>query len=132
MATSHSTIVSHHEVEPGSLAQYVFGFVWSLILTGVAYWLVSEHVASHHNALPHRVVLPILGALAIVQAMIQLIFFLHVGEERKPRWKSMVLWLTIVVILIVVLGSLWVMDNLNRHMRTQTEITNYMQDQDSL
>lgn len=131
-APSHQSVVSHHDIQPGSLAQYIFGFGWSVVLTGVAYWLVNVHVTSHHNTLPHPLLIPLLGGLAILQAIIQLIFFLHVGEETKPRWKAVTLWVMLVIVLIVVLGSLWVMSNLNRHMPTPTQITNYVQGQDSL
>ena len=33
-------------------------------------------------------------ALALLQAIVQLLFFLHVGQEAKPRWETLVfcLW----------------------------------------
>lgn len=57
-----------------------------------------------------------LGILAFGQFVVQLVYFLHLGTEQKPRWKLLVFWFMIVVVLIVVVGSLWIMYNLNYNM----------------
>jgi len=40
-------------------------------------------------------------------------FFLHVGEEAKPRWEIISFYFMVVVLFIVVLGTLWIMFDLN-------------------
>jgi len=54
-----------------------------------------------------------LFGLAIFQTLIQLVLFLQVGLESKPRWISISLIFTFIVILIVIGGSIWIMNNLN-------------------
>lgn len=55
----------------------------------------------------------ILMTLAVFQALIQLIFFLHLGIESKPRWNLMLFFFMVLVIFIVVSGSIWIMHNIN-------------------
>ncbi len=101
----------------GSLVSYVVGFVSSLVLTLAAYLLVLRHVHSGH-LWPSRHWLLAAGVvvLAIVQLVVQLVFFLHLSRESKPRWNLTVLLFAALVLLIVVFGSLWIMNNLNYHM----------------
>lgn len=95
---------------------YALGFVLSVLLTLAAYFLVVNHMLSEKV-----LVFTIIG-LAIIQLWVQLVMFLHLGQESGPRWK-MLSWLsTVSIILIVVIGSLWIMDNLSYHMPTDEEI----------
>ncbi|HEY6736937.1 MAG TPA: cytochrome o ubiquinol oxidase subunit IV [Candidatus Saccharimonadia bacterium] len=96
--------------------RYMLGFVVSVGLTLLAGWLVSQHLATHH-AWPPDSLLPVwLVGIALGQLLAQLILFLHVGEESKPRWKLMVMLFAALVVLVVVVGSIWIMNNLNYHM----------------
>jgi cytochrome o ubiquinol oxidase subunit IV len=54
-------------------------------------------------------------ALALVQLFIQLIFFLHLGRESKPRWNLSALAFAVIVVVILVFGSLWIMASLDYH-----------------
>jgi cytochrome o ubiquinol oxidase operon protein cyoD len=60
-----------------------------------------------------------------------MVFFLHVGSERKPRWKIGVMVLMLCFVLILVVGSIWIMNNLNYRM-TQRQVQQYLNSQDSL
>jgi cytochrome o ubiquinol oxidase subunit IV len=73
----------------------------------------------------------VLATLAVVQFVVQMVYFLHVGSERKPRWKAMVMWLMLVVVLILVVGSVWIMNNLNYRM-SEDQVRQYLKSQDSL
>lgn len=103
----------------GSLYSYVIGFILSLILTGVAYIIVTKHIFTG-NELVTAII-----ALAIAQVLTQLFFFLHLGRETKPRWKLVVLLFMLLVLGILVFGSLWIMQNLNYNMTPQ-DVTNYI------
>lgn len=103
---------------------YVTGFLLSISLTVVAYVLVMHSIS-------HRVLITSIVALAIVQCVVQLFFFLHLGRETKPRWKLAVLLTMLLVIAIIVAGSIWIMNNLNYRMTPQ-EINTYLHDQDGL
>lgn len=93
-----------------TLALYVSGFILSLILTDAAYLAVTEQLFSG------SVLMWIIIGLAILQVLVQLYFFLHLGRETKPRWKLVVLLFMLLVLFIVVFGSLWIMQNLDYNM----------------
>jgi len=104
-----------------TIARYTIGFVLSLLLTIVAYYYV---VARGDNPL----LLIVLAMLAIVQMIVQLVFFLHLGEETGPRYKLLSFGFMLIVLGIVVIGSIWIMVNLNQNMMhmSPSEKTNYM------
>jgi cytochrome o ubiquinol oxidase operon protein cyoD len=106
MSESHNTHQSTH----GSYAAYIVGFVLSVVLTLVAYFTIVNGWLSGRGALLF------VAALAIVQLLVQLLFFLHLGEERGPRWNLMSFLFAGLVVIIVVVGSLWIMHNLNHNM----------------
>lgn len=89
---------------------YVVGFVLSVILTLLAYTTVVAGAFSYQATVAWILV------FAVVQLFVQLIFFLHLGREAKPRWRIVVLAFGILVVAILVFGSLWIMDNLNYSM----------------
>lgn len=103
---------------------YVIGFVLSLAITLIAYWMVYAHSHGAQFSFPQAVLIPMLGILAFSQFVVQLVYFLHLGTEQKPRWKLVVFWFMIIVVLIVVVGSLWIMQNLNYNMMPAPENMN--------
>lgn len=109
-----------------TLGLYVSGYVLSLALTFTAY------VAATHRALAHRPLIALVAGLALAQFVVQLVFFLHVGRETRPRWKFVSFWFMVLVVLILVGGSLWIMSNLNYNMMSPQAVQRYMNDQDGL
>jgi cytochrome o ubiquinol oxidase operon protein cyoD len=99
-------IVAKHETAQGSVRSYTIGFALSLILTLAAYILVVN------DTFKGWTLAGVLAALAITQLIVQLIYFLHLGRESKPRWNLAVMLFAIMVVSIVVFGSLWIMKNL--------------------
>lgn len=112
--SKNHTNTAHSSVQAYS---YITGFVLSLILTVGAYLLVSQHVNGHHLYLTHKFLIGVVMALAMVQLMVQLVFFLHLGREDKPRWNLRVLMFAALVVSILVVGSLWIMANLDYNMQ---------------
>jgi len=92
----------------GSLQSYFIGFGTSLLLTGIAYL-----IALARGSISREVVVLTLAGLAICQAIAQVLFFLHVGEEPKPRWQTLVFLFMVLVLLIVLLGTWWIIFDLN-------------------
>lgn len=105
-----------------STGSYIVGFVMSLILTLTAYILVAKRHQSNHTL----IILVII--LSISQLLVQLVFFLHLGRESKPRWNLIVLSFAALIVGILVLGSLWIMNNLNYHHDnlTPSQTTDYI------
>lgn len=91
----------------GTFKSYAIGFATSFLLTILSFALViTEPFAKHY------IVYAIIG-LAIIQASVQLLFFLHLGQEAKPRWETLGFYFMLLVLLIIVLGTLWIMYDLN-------------------
>lgn len=114
---------AHPRDEHGTLASYVFGFVSSVVLTLAAYVAVTNQLLSGEFV---RILIVV---FALTQFIVQVVFFLHLGHETKPRWKLLVFCGMLLVVGILVGGSLWIMGNLNYHM-TPTQVQNYMNSQD--
>ena len=117
---------TEHEVGQGSLMSYTTGFISSVILTLAAYQLVVNQVLAGW-----ALIFTILG-LATVQLAVQLLFFLHLGRESKPRWNFLVFAFMVIVVVIVAGGSLWIMKNLNYRTMTPTETNTYLRDHEGL
>lgn len=104
----------------GTQKSYIIGFVLSLILTITAYLFVLRHVDSHHLVFSDGFLVALVSTLAISQLFVQLVFFLHLGRESKPRWNLVVMAFALIVVVILVFGSLWIMSNLNYHHQSMT------------
>ena len=118
-------IMASHEETKLKLHLYVIGFVSSLAITITAYLLVVHHAAAT-TTLETAVV-----ALALCQFLVQIYFFLHLGNETKPRWKLGVFVFMLGVVLIIVFGSLWIISNLNTRMTLPQQLQ-YMNNQDGI
>ncbi len=133
MNGGHKVVASSHDAARGSKAAYITGFVISVALTLVAFLLVHIHVAHRHEYPSDNFMMAVLPALAVVQLFVQMVFFLHLGRESKPRWNAMAFALALIVVLILVIGSLWIMSNLNyRMMSSPTMIREYLKSQGDL
>lgn len=104
-----------------TIQRYIMGFALSLALTLVAYFLVVNNEA-------HPWMLIVLGGLAVTQLAVQLLYFLHLDDEVGPRLKQLSFWFMALILLIVIVGSIWIMNNLNERMMdfSPAEKTNYM------
>src|SRR6266702_2416192 len=109
----------------GSLMSYSSGFVLSLLLTAGAYIVVTQHTFIG------GMLVAVIIMLAIVQVLIQMFLFLHLGSETKPRWKLAVLLFMLTVLGILVFGSLWIMQSLNYNMMSPEQMNLYMINQNS-
>lgn len=114
-----------------SMKSYIVGFALSVALTLTAYLFVSAHVSSAHHDFSHHFLIGIVMLLASIQLIVQLVFFLHLDREPRPYWNLQVLLFAAGVIAIVVIGSIWIMSNLNYRMMP-SEVNQYMRSQDSL
>jgi len=97
--------------EHGTLKGYLTGFILSVILTAIPFWFVMGDVFSS-TAL--TVVLILL--LGIVQIFVHLKYFLHMDSRAEGGWQLMSLFFTLILVVIVLVGSVWVMAHLNANM----------------
>jgi cytochrome o ubiquinol oxidase subunit IV len=89
-----------------SFKPLLFGFLLSVALTLVAYLIAVEHYLTSWS------LIFAIFALAGIQALIQFVFFLHLGIEKKPHWNMIMFLFMVGVVVVVIGGSLWIMHNL--------------------
>ncbi|KAG1385504.1 hypothetical protein G6F59_017366 [Rhizopus arrhizus] len=111
---SHSAAAAHghddHAAAHGSLKSYIIGFVLSLLLTFGSFGLVM------HGALSHTVTIIGVVALCVLQLLVQLVYFLHMGASKSARANLAAVVVTVLLIAIIVGGSAWVLYNMNVNM----------------
>lgn len=108
MSQTHTT--TQEGESHGSAASYVIGFVLAVILTVASFATVLSKAFSYWTALV------VLSILAVVQIVVHLVFFLHMNTSSKQRWVLMTFAVTVAMVLIVVVGSLFVLWNSQAHM----------------
>ena len=90
---------------------YATGFVLSVVLTAIPFWLVMAKVFDK----PSTTALVIL-AFAAVQIVVHMIYFLHMNTKSEGGWSLLALIFTVVLVVITLSGSIWVMYHLNHNM----------------
>ncbi|WP_159566032.1 cytochrome o ubiquinol oxidase subunit IV [Budvicia diplopodorum] len=105
-----NTVVDSSGASHGSVKSYLIGFVLSVILTAIPFWIVMTKAAG-----PSTLVVSV-ALFAVVQVVVHLVYFLHMNTKSEERWNFIALIFTGLIIAIVVVGSLWIMYNLNINM----------------
>ena len=127
MKHHNKVITSHFSPAVGGFAVYCLAFLFCLLASFVAFALATLEL------LDAATTVAIIGVLAVLQCAVQLRYFLHVGSETRPRWKLIIFWLLVVLGVIIVGGSLWIMDHLNYNMmHDPSSIDTYMSEQHDL
>lgn len=108
MSQTHTT--TQEGESHGSATSYIIGFVLAVILTVASFATVFSKAFSYWTALV------VLSILAVVQIVVHLVFFLHMNTSSKQRWILMTFAVTVAMVMIVVVGSLFVLWNTQAHM----------------
>ena len=85
----------------------IISFLVSLALTLIVYFFAVEDFL-----LLQPLAFTLIG-LGVVQTVVQLVFFFQIANEPKPRWNLMTLLFTVMVIVIIIGGSMWIMTNVS-------------------
>ena len=104
----------HHDDgghDHGTLKSYTVGFLLSVILTAIPFYLVMTKAFSS-NGTTAMVIL----AFAAVQIVVHMVYFLHMNTKSENGWTMLALIFTMVLVVITLSGSLWVMYHLNHNM----------------
>lgn len=94
-----------------TLRGYLTGFVLSVVLTAIPFWLVMNKVLGTTGATIFAIL-----ALGSVQIVVHMIYFLHMDAKSEGGWNLLALIFTLVLVVITLSGSLWVMFHLNQNM----------------
>ena len=109
---SHVEVLPDHEqAGHGSFRGYMTGFILSVILTAIPFWLVMGDVFSDSRWTAAAIMI-----LAVVQIVVHMIYFLHMNTKSEGGWTVLALIFTIVMVVIALTGSIWVMSHLNTNM----------------
>ncbi|CAN7603616.1 cytochrome o ubiquinol oxidase subunit IV [Pseudorhodoferax sp. LjRoot39] len=102
----------HGDVGPhSSMREYVIGFVLSVILTAIPFWLVMANVIQDRTT-----AILVLGGFAIVQVLVHMVYFLHMNGKVEGGWTMLSTMFTVVFVAIAIAGTLWVMFHMNANM----------------
>lgn len=102
----------HDDVGPhSSMREYVIGFVLSVILTAIPFWLVMANVIEHRTT-----AVLVLGGFAVVQILVHMVYFLHMNGKVEGGWTMLSTIFTVVFVAIAIAGTLWVMFHMNTNM----------------
>ena len=116
MHDPHATAEAHPDDHApafphGSMRDYVTGFVLSVILTAIPFFLVMSCLAGSGRLTAFLV----LGC-AVIQIIVHIIYFLHMNLKNEAGWTMISLVFTIVVLVIAVIGTIWVMYHMDANM----------------
>lgn len=103
-------MTTNNSSHQGNLKIYIIGFILSIILTIIPYELVVNHV------LAAEATFILISVFAVLQLLVQLIFFLHINLSPEGRSTLLSFVFTVVVLFILVAGTLWIMYNMNVNM----------------
>lgn len=102
---------------------YTSGFVLSVIWTLLAYFIITSDLLSGGWALAA------VAGLAVVQLVTQLVFFIHLGRGADSRWNVASFFFMLIVLIVILGGSLWIMQNLSNNLMSPEEMNTYMRGQ---
>ena len=103
----------HKEEAHGSAIGYIVGFVLAVLLTAASFGLVMQ------GLLPPQSALMVLAVLALVQIVVHLVFFLHMNTSSAQRWNVTAFGFTVMTVVIIIGGTLWVMHNVSMNMMSR-------------
>jgi cytochrome aa3 quinol oxidase subunit IV len=88
----------HHSAKP-----HIVGYIFSLVLTVLAF------VVMLYTSLPMSTKITVLLVLAVLQFLVQLIYFMHIWESKERVYQVINIAFGVFVAVTVVAGSVWIM-----------------------
>jgi cytochrome o ubiquinol oxidase operon protein cyoD len=95
----------------GTFRSYMTGFILSVVLTAIPFWLVMGNVLDD-TPLTSIVIM----AFAAVQIVVHMIYFLHMNTKSEGGWTFIALAFTLTLVVITLAGSIWVMYHMDHNM----------------
>ena len=99
-----------------SLQAYLIGLGLSILITAVAFFVARTSLVWQPS-------IPVaLFVLAVAQMGVHLVFFLHITTGPDNVNNVLALAFGVLIVLLVMVGSLWIMDHLNHNMMPMERI----------
>lgn len=105
----------------GSMGTLMTGFALAALLTIVPFALVMGEVQISRIAM-----IGLIMGLAAAQILVHLVFFLHVNRSAEGGWTLAASIFSVIILVIVLAGSLWVMHNMNENMMPMPDMDHMM------
>lgn len=102
----------------GTLGSYLTGFILSVVLTAIPFWLVMGNVL--HDRIMTSIVIM---AFAAVQIVVHMICFLHMNTKSEGGWTFIALVFTLTLVVVTLVGSIWVMYHMDQNMMPMSHET---------
>ncbi|OHX20798.1 cytochrome o ubiquinol oxidase subunit IV [Chromobacterium sphagni] len=93
---------AHAHNSHGSVKSYAIGFLLSVILTAIPFWMVMS------GALTKQATFIGIFAFAVVQIIVHLKYFLHLDFSKEGKLNSISFLFTGMVIVLLVGLSIWI------------------------
>ncbi|VEJ44726.1 cytochrome o ubiquinol oxidase subunit IV [Bartonella vinsonii] len=103
----------HNEAHGPSTGSYLIGFILAVFFTMGSFipvmygmmdsWAISTKVAY-------------LIGMAIIQIIVQIVFFLHLNSGPDAKWNLSALWFAAICVFIIIGGTWWAISHLNYNM----------------
>jgi cytochrome o ubiquinol oxidase operon protein cyoD len=110
-STTHDDHGHDGHVSHSTFKGYATGFILAVILTIIPFWLVMAKVFDKSSTTG----LVLLG-IGAVQIVVHMFYFLHMNTKSEHGWSMLALIFTVMLVVIMMSGSLWVMYHLNHNM----------------
>ena len=111
MSAAHTDHHDDHDVGyHATVKGYLIGFLLSVVLTAIPFWLVMGKV------LPPQFTGITILVFAAVQMVVHMVYFLHLNGKVEGGWSLLALLFTGILVVIMLAGSVWVMYHMNTNM----------------
>lgn len=117
-AHGHEESVLHGNEPHGTLKDYLTGFVLSVALTAIPFWLVMGDVSWSKQTIAFTIVV-----FAAVQMVVHMVYFLHMSPKSEDGWTMTSLVFTLILLVITLAGSLWVMYHMDTNMMPKHQVS---------
>ena len=94
-----------------SYKSYLIGFALSVVLTVIPFWMILSGATD--NLL---LTLAVIFAAGAAQVLVHIHYFLHVDVRAEQGWQAMSMVFTVVLLVIIMAGSIWIMLHLKENM----------------
>jgi len=101
---------AHHDHSHGSVKSYLIGFILSVVLTAVPFAMTMLHL------MPLATLIPVIIGIGVVQIVVHLVYFLHMNVSSSQVWNNAAFVVALIIVLILIVGTLWVMYHMNHNM----------------
>ena len=95
----------------GSTRTYMIGFALSVVLTVIPFALVMGDMLTSKS-----LTVTIIFILGATQMLVHLFYFLHVSLGAEQGWQAMSMIFAVILLVIIMVGSVWVMTHLEENM----------------